>query len=123
MGAVRGSLEELLDAGVDKLFLPHNVGHFLGLDVHDMSGTGPVPVVLQERHVVTVEPGLYLIPALLLPALEDEGVKGLLDDKVVRSMMHVGGVRIEDNVVVTGDGICNLTSAPKTIAEIEALRE
>lgn len=55
---VKGSsVEGLLEAGVDKLFMPHGLGHFLGLDVHDVSDVGPVPQQLQEGHVLTVEPG------------------------------------------------------------------
>lgn len=52
-----GSVEGLLEAGVDKLFMPHGLGHFLGLDVHDVSDVGPVPQQLQEGQVITVEPG------------------------------------------------------------------
>ena len=52
-----GSVEGLFEAGVDRLFMPHGLGHFLGLDVHDVSDVGPVPQQLQEGHVVTVEPG------------------------------------------------------------------
>lgn len=54
---VQGSVEGLAEAGVDRLFMPHGLGHFLGLDVHDVSDVGPVPQQLQEGHVVTVEPG------------------------------------------------------------------
>jgi hypothetical protein len=54
---VKGSIEGLLEAGVDKLFMPHGLGHFLGLDVHDVSDVGPVPQQLQEGQVITVEPG------------------------------------------------------------------
>jgi hypothetical protein len=52
-----GSCEGLLEAGVDRLFMPHGLGHFLGLDVHDVSDVGPVPQQLQEGQVITVEPG------------------------------------------------------------------
>jgi Xaa-Pro dipeptidase len=54
---VQGSVEGLLEAGVDRLFMPHGLGHFLGLDVHDVSDVGPIPQELQEGQVITVEPG------------------------------------------------------------------
>jgi Xaa-Pro dipeptidase len=54
---VQGSVEGLLEAGVDMLFMPHGLGHFLGLDVHDVSDVGPIPQQLQEGQVITVEPG------------------------------------------------------------------
>ncbi len=59
-------LEAALEAKVDRTFMPHGVGHHLGLDVHDVSEAGPVPRgALLPGHVVTVEPGAYLIPPLL----------------------------------------------------------
>jgi Xaa-Pro aminopeptidase len=51
-----------LEAGVDKLFMPHGLGHFLGLDVHDVSDVGPIPQQLQEGQVITVEPGRRVQP-------------------------------------------------------------
>lgn len=54
---VQGSVEGLMEAGVDRLFMPHGLGHFLGLDVHDVSDVGPIPQQLQEGQVITVEPG------------------------------------------------------------------
>jgi Xaa-Pro aminopeptidase len=52
------SLEALLAAKLDRTFMPHGLGHYLGLDVHDVSDTGPVPkAALQPGHVITVEPG------------------------------------------------------------------
>lgn len=54
-----------------QIFMPHGLGHFLGLDVHDVSDVGPVPQVLSEGHVVTVEPGCYFMPLLVQRALAD----------------------------------------------------
>jgi len=71
LGLVKGSLEGLTDAGIDKVFMPHGLGHFLGLDVHDVSDVGPVPKQLEEGHVVTVEPGCYFMPLLVQQALAD----------------------------------------------------
>jgi Xaa-Pro aminopeptidase len=57
LGLTHGSIDAQLDAGVDRVFMPHGLGHFLGLDVHDVSDVGPVPRRLEPGHVITVEPG------------------------------------------------------------------
>ena len=59
LGLARGSIDALLENSIDKLFMPHGLGHFLGMDVHDVSPSGPVPEQLQPGHVVTCEPGTY----------------------------------------------------------------
>jgi len=125
------SEEELLQAKAQRLFMPHNLGHHLGLDVHDVSSTGLVPEELRPGQVVTVEPGIYFIPALLEKAMsganpmdDDTPIPSFLNEDMVRQgMALVGGVRIEDNVHVTDFGMVNLTRTPKTIAEIEGLRD
>jgi len=102
------------DAIADKAHVPfymHGTGHWLGMDVHDVGAYRDVTQAdkpsrpLQEGMVVTVEPGIYVRPA----------------DGVPERFWHIG-IRIEDDVVVTGDGYRLLTaSAPKTVAEIEAI--
>eukprot|EP00879_Flechtneria_rotunda_P027939 GHRR01029996.1.p1 GENE.GHRR01029996.1~~GHRR01029996.1.p1 ORF type:complete len:296 (-),score=32.06 GHRR01029996.1:116-1003(-) len=62
LGLVQGSMETLAELQVDKIFMPHGLGHFLGLDVHDVSDVGPVPQQLQEGQCITVEPGVYFMP-------------------------------------------------------------
>lgn len=104
MGVVKssgGSDEAALAAKVDRLFMPHGLGHFLGLDVHDVSDVGPVPKVLQPGYVVTCEPGLYFIPPLLDKAAVDERQAPFIDFDKARSLTGLGGVRIEDNVHIT----------------------
>ncbi|PLW40179.1 hypothetical protein PCANC_17378 [Puccinia coronata f. sp. avenae] len=110
-------------------FFPHGVGHFIGLDTHDVAGLphgkGAHPTMkylrLQRRleagNVVTVEPGLYFNQFLLDP------VKGSanINHEVLVKYLPVGGVRIEDNVVVTETGCTNLTQVVKTIEEIEKI--
>jgi Xaa-Pro aminopeptidase len=72
MGLVKGSVDQLMKAKVDRVFMPHGLGHHLGLDVHDMADEGPVPVKLQPGYVVTCEPGCYFMPMLIDRALADK---------------------------------------------------
>lgn len=118
-GLVRGLSDEAMVAtGVTRAFFPHGIGHFLGVQVHDVAGL-PVPPpahapflrltrVLQPGMVVTIEPGLYFIPSLLQDLAA--GPQGrYLDRKLLDELEGCGGIRIEDNLVVTGDGARNLT--------------
>jgi Xaa-Pro dipeptidase len=135
MGLVKGSTDELLANHVPALFMPHGLGHLMGLDVHDCGGY-PEGVeridepgirslrcgrALEEGMVITVEPGLYFIDALLEPALADPKMRPLLHEDRVRRFRGFGGVRIEDDVVVTTNGADNLTDVPRTAAEIESV--
>lgn len=137
--AARGLLELgiLCNATVDECyeealimpFFPHGVGHFLGLDTHDVAGLptgkGKHPTLkylrlqrkLQVGNVVTVEPGLYFNPFLLDPVKGSE----YIDENVLVDYLSVGGIRIEDNVVVTESGCRNLTDAVKSIEAVEKL--
>lgn len=71
LGVVRGDAQDAVMAGVAGLFLPHSLGHLLGLQVHDVGPSGPVPDTLLAGMVVTCEPGIYFVDGLLGPALED----------------------------------------------------
>ncbi|HVF62694.1 MAG TPA: aminopeptidase P N-terminal domain-containing protein [Casimicrobiaceae bacterium] len=103
---IAGPLDAALESGSYKRFYMHRAGHWLGMDVHDaglykVSGES---MKLQPGMVLTVEPGLYIRPG---------------DD--IPEAFHNIGVRIEDDVLVTADGIENLTAAtPKTVADVEA---
>lgn len=128
-----GSIDELMDANVFALFFPHGLGHFLGLDTHDVGGypkgtdkiDRPGLRFLRARRTfevgmaLTIEPGLYFIPALLEPALNDQKTAGYLNSERITELMDFGGIRIEDNVILRNDGIENLTTVPKTRHEIE----
>ncbi|MBW4935439.1 Xaa-Pro dipeptidase [Marinobacter sp. F4206] len=118
-GVVSGLDDEaLVEQGVTRAFFPHGIGHFLGIQVHDVAGKRePAPAdapflrltrTLEPGMVVTIEPGLYIIPSLL-----DSVLDGPLGRHVNRSVLDelrgCGGIRIEDNVVVTADGARNLT--------------
>jgi Xaa-Pro dipeptidase len=132
---VRGDIDEMMENNIFALFFPHGLGHFLGLDTHDVGGY-PKGVdridrpgikflrarrELQAGMVVTIEPGIYFVPAVLEPAMEDLEKSKYLNIEKVKSLLNFGGVRIEDDIAVTEDGYENLTNVPKEISEIEAL--
>ncbi len=124
-GLCHGSAEELLAHKVSTLFMPHGVGHLLGIQVHDVGGrlknargetqTPPpeYPSLRTTRstavgQVFTIEPGLYFIPVLLEP--ERSSARGkLINWGLVDELTPLGGIRIEDNVLVTAGGVENLT--------------
>jgi Xaa-Pro dipeptidase len=125
MGLVKGGIDELMEKNIFALFFPHGLGHFLGLDTHDPGGY-PKGVeridrpglrylrarrTLEPGMVVTIEPGCYLIPALLEPAFADPATAPYLNEARLRPLLSFGGVRIEDNIIVTADGIENMTTA------------
>ncbi|WEW54829.1 metalloaminopeptidase [Emydomyces testavorans] len=139
-----GSMEEILKSGASRVFFPHGLGHHLGLEVHDVSLTrlialegeeyqglslsgcqSPCTVSasrLKANMVVTVEPGIYFSRL----ALEDAKSKPLskyIDMEVVKSYIPVGGVRIEDDILVTKSGFENLTKAPKGSAMLKIIRQ
>lgn len=124
-GVVRMAPEDQLESGVSSVFLPHGIGHFLGLQVHDVAGfladdsgaTLAPPAghpylrctrTLEAGNVVTVEPGIYFID-LLLAKLKAGPHAGVVDWAKVRHLSQYGGVRIEDNVVATEGEPENLT--------------
>jgi len=115
-------LNEALEAGISEVFLPHALGHYLGLQVHDVgpnAGT-PLPVVLEVGNVITCEPGVYFVEALYEKALANEKQKKFLNRENIERFAKVGGVRIEDNIWVTERGPVNLTRCPKTVEDVEA---
>jgi len=135
IGIIRGSMDELLAMHIPALFMPHGLGHFMGLDVHDPGGY-PEGVsridepgirslragrVLETGMVITVEPGIYFIDAILDPALANRSISHLLVPEKLKHFRRFGGIRIEDDVLVTSNGAENLTRVPRTVAEIEAV--
>lgn len=108
----------LVEQGITRAFFPHGIGHFLGIQVHDVAGKRkPSPAdapflrltrTLEPGMVVTIEPGLYIIPSLLGPLLN--GPLGEhFNHAVIDELQGCGGIRIEDNVLVTAGGARNLT--------------
>jgi len=145
LGILKGDAEELVEEGVHALFFPHGLGHMMGLDVHDMEDLGEDYVgydkkikrstqfglkslrlgrKLEEGFVVTVEPGIYFIPELIDRWREDEMFPELINYELLETYKDFGGIRIEDDAVITKDGHRVLGNPiPKTIEEIEAIRE
>ena len=136
MGLVKGSVDEIVKSGTVALFYPHGVGHLIGLDTHDPNDREAIKPIdpfyvyfrylryrkpIEEHMALTVEPGLYFIPPLLIPAYENPKFKDILVKSEIEKYMSVGGVRIEDNIIVTETGYTNLTTCPKTVEDIEAI--
>lgn len=124
-GVLTASAEEGFDRGLTRTFLPHGLGHHLGLQVHDVGGhqagpdggTAPPPPEhaalrntrpLEPGHVVTIEPGVYF-PPVLLDALRASPEAALVDWKVIDELRPWGGVRIEDDVLCTDGAPRDLT--------------
>jgi Xaa-Pro aminopeptidase/Xaa-Pro dipeptidase len=143
LGFFKGSAEQVVDSGAYAIAFPHGLGHQIGLDVHDMENLGENLVGYDEQvqrselfglgylrmgkalkagMVMTVEPGIYFIPALI-DAWQREGkFAELINYDKFNEYRDFGGIRIEDNVLVTDNGSRVLgTPIPKTVAEVEAV--
>ena len=120
-----GTSEELIRNNLPQRFLPHGIGHLLGIQVHDVGGHQTDAAgnkseppqhspalrntrVLDENMVFTIEPGCYFIPLLLEP-LRSQSKGVFINWALVDELYHCGGIRIEDNVRVTKNGFENLT--------------
>lgn len=127
------NIEAMLEANLTTRFLPHGLGHFIGVQVHDVGGKvdhlgnalPPPPEhpflrltrTLERGNVVTIEPGLYFIPSLLDP-LRESNVQRHLNWSLIDQLLPYGGIRIEDDVLVTDTAPENLTrSAFETLRE------
>lgn len=120
LGLASGDAAGLIDAGVTRALFPHGLGHSLGLQTHDVGcrllpPRGDHPFLrntsaITPGQVFTVEPGCYLIPSLLAELQASPGGK-LLDFRALDALRPFGGVRIEDNLLVTAEGAVNLTRA------------
>ena len=118
LGIGFGSAGELVDRGITRAVFPHGLGHSLGVVTHDVGMKQRPPraenkflrntSTIEVGQVFTIEPGFYVIDALLAPLRADDRAK-LVDWKVIDELRQFGGIRIEDNVLVKADGIRNLT--------------
>ncbi|MEG0517809.1 MAG: aminopeptidase P family protein [Bacteroidales bacterium] len=143
LGIMKGDVDEAVAAGAHALFMPHGLGHNMGLDVHDMEDLGQINVgydqtykpskqfglaslrmgkMLHPGYVLTDEPGCYFIPALI-EKWKNEGINTrFINFEKLKSYSNFGGIRLEDDLVVTPTG-CRLLGSkrlPITTEEVEA---
>lgn len=134
-GILTGSVEEMLAARIGAVFMPHGLGHFIGVDVHDVGGyledatpRSSLPGLkslrttrtLDERMVITVEPGCYFIDTVLDEALRNPQQKKFFNEERLKEYRGIGGVRIEDDIVIWKKDNEVLSDVPRTIEEIES---
>ncbi len=142
IGLMKGDTEEAVQQGAHALFFPHGLGHMLGLDVHDMENLGENYVGYDEEvtrskqfgtaylrlakrlkpgFVFTIEPGIYFIPALIDLWRKENKFDSFINYAKLETYKDFGGIRIEDDVLVTENGGRVLGKPiPKTIEEIES---
>lgn len=147
LGLMRGDTDEAVAAGAHAMFLPHGLGHMMGMDVHDMEGLGQIHVGfdaetrprldqfgtdclrmgrrLEEGFVVTDEPGIYFIPALIDDWRKSGHCQEFLNFDLLETYKDFGGVRIEDDILITKDGCRFLGEQriPYHTADVEAYME
>ncbi|MCX7697588.1 MAG: aminopeptidase P family protein [Bacteroidales bacterium] len=138
---LKGDVDEIVEAGAHALFFPHGLGHMIGLDVHDMEDLGENFVgydetiqrshqfglaylrlarQLQEGFTLTVEPGIYFIPPLIEKWEQEKKFKDFIVYDEVKKWIGFGGIRLEDDVVVTPNGCEHIGKRlPIIIEEIE----
>ena len=126
LGLMKGDTEEAVCAGAHAMFLPHGLGHMMGMDVHDMENLDQINVGfdeetrpnleqfgtnclrmgrrLEEGFVVTDEPGIYFIPALIDDWKASGHCKDFINFDLLETYKDFGGIRIEDDVLITADG-------------------
>ena len=144
IGVMHGDTEEAIALGAHALFFPHGIGHMIGLDVHDMEdlgedsvGYGPDMVrndqfglkslrlakKLQPGFIISIEPGIYFIPALIDLWESEKKFNSFINYDVLKKYRSFGGIRIEDDYQITGNGARLLGKPiPKTIEELEFLK-
>lgn len=143
LGLMKGDVEESLKAGAHAMFLPHGLGHSMGMDVHDMEGLGQVYVGfddevrpstqfgtnalrfgrrLQKGFVVTDEPGIYFIPALIDDWKKNGTNAQFLNFDKIDEYRDFGGIRIEDDVLITDKG-CRFIGSKRIPYHVEDVEE
>lgn len=125
LGLMKGNVDDAVAAGAHALFLPHGLGHMMGIDVHDMEDLGQIYVGydddirpsdqfglaslrmgrrLQEGFVITDEPGCYFIPALIDKWRAEKTCTDFLDFDAIDKYKDFGGIRLEDDLLITANG-------------------
>lgn len=134
-GLLIGDVDAMMAANVGGALMPHGLGHLLGIDTHDVGGYPRGAVrdtrdgfkslrcqrALERGMVITVEPGVYFIAYALDKAKADPELSRFFNWGRVGDFASFGGVRLENNVVITEHGIEDLTVAPRTVEEVEAV--
>ncbi|KAF7564025.1 hypothetical protein G7046_g172 [Stylonectria norvegica] len=133
IGILKGNKDDILKARTSTAFFPHGLGHYLGMDTHDTGGNPNyddsdslfkylrVRGTLPAGSVITVEPGIYFCNFIIAPYLEAPKHSKYIDSAVLDKYWDVGGVRIEDNILITKTGQENLTDVPKESVELESI--
>ncbi len=141
LGLMKGDVKEAVNKGAHTLFFPHGLGHPMGLDVHDLEGLGEIFVgydnevirskefglaflrfgrKLQKNFVMTIEPGIYFIPELIDSWKNENKMAEFINYDKVETYKDFGGIRIEDDILVTDNGARVLGKPiPKTVEEVE----
>ena len=142
LGIMKGDVEEAVAAGAHALFMPHGLGHMMGIDVHDMEDLGQNYVGyddevrpsqqfglaslrmgrrLEEGFVITDEPGCYFIPALIDKWRAEHLHTDFLNYDVIETFKDFGGIRLEDDILITPDGsrFTGEKRIPITLEEVE----
>lgn len=142
LGLIKGNAHDAVLNGAQALFMPHGLGHQMGLDVHDMEDLGEgfvgynrlvtrstIPGIaslrmgkeLRAGHVLTVEPGLYFIPALIEKWAAEGKCREFINYDLARTYYGFGGIRLEDDILITQGGNRQLGSmrVPLTVEEVE----
>jgi Xaa-Pro aminopeptidase len=143
LGLMKGDVDEAVAAGAHALFMPHGLGHMMGLDVHDMESLGEnfvgyndeikrstqfgtaflrFALPFKQGHVLTIEPGCYFIPELTDQWKAEKRFPGFINYDKIKSYRDLGGIRVEDNILITDKGHRLLGKPiPKTVSEIESV--
>ena len=143
LGIMKGDVDEAVTSGAHALFMPHGLGHMMGLDVHDMEGLGEnyvgynddvkrsdqfglaflrFALPFKPGHVLTIEPGCYFIPELMGKWKSERLHLEFINYNKAEKYLDFGGVRIEDDILITESGHKVLGKPiPKTVEEVEAV--
>jgi len=144
VGLISGSVEDAVSSGAISLFFPHGLGHGLGMDVHDCEAFGERSFdfstikerakisgtciyrsewIIKPGTVLTDEPGIYFVPALIDKSRAEGKYSGIVNYDVVEGYKDFGGIRLEDDIVVTesGNKIIGDKKIPITVEELEAI--
>ena len=144
VGLMKGNTEDAVQAGAHAMFLPHGLGHMMGMDVHDMEGLGQVYVGfddevrpytqfglnclrcgrrLQKGFVMTDEPGIYFIPHLIDLWRSEGKHTEFINYDLLETYKDFGGIRLEDDILITDDGcrVLGKNTIPYHIDDVEAM--